>query len=96
MIKQKTLNEISKIENYFNQEINHRKLCSRKLRKYVVTFDYIDSFDCFKCNKWWSLYLFICKYCWNTSWNSRSKFYSNFFCNKNNKQVAKYNKKEKE
>ena len=36
------LNEISKIENYFNSEINRRKKCSKKLRKYVSAFDYID------------------------------------------------------
>ena len=36
------LNEISKIESYFNSEINQRKLCSKKLSKYVSTFDYID------------------------------------------------------
>ena len=36
------LNEISKIENYFNQEIKKRKWNSKKLRKYVAAFDYID------------------------------------------------------
>ena len=36
------LNEISKIENYFNWEVNQRKLCSKKLSKYVTAFDYID------------------------------------------------------
>ena len=36
------LNEITKTENYFNSEINHRKLCSKKLSKYVAAFDYID------------------------------------------------------
>ena len=36
------LNEISKIEKYFNSEINRRKLCSKKLSKYVAAFDYID------------------------------------------------------
>ena len=36
------LNEITKTENYFNSEINQRKLCSRKLSKYVAAFDYID------------------------------------------------------
>ena len=36
------LDEISKIENYFYQEINQRKSCSKKLSKYVTTFDYID------------------------------------------------------
>ena len=36
------LNEITKIENYFNQEINQRKTCKKKLSKYVAAFDYID------------------------------------------------------
>ena len=36
------LDEISKIENYFYEEINQRKLCSKKLSKYVAVFDYID------------------------------------------------------
>ena len=36
------LNEISKIEDYFNSEINQRKTCSKKLSKYVTPFDYID------------------------------------------------------
>ena len=36
------LDEISKIENYFHDEINQRKSCNKKLRKYVVVFDYID------------------------------------------------------
>ena len=36
------LYEIIKIENYFNLEINQRKLCSKKLSKYASAFDYID------------------------------------------------------
>ena len=36
------LDEISKIENYFIEEINQRKSCSKKLTKYVAVFDYID------------------------------------------------------
>ena len=36
------LNEISKIENYCNSEINQKKSCIKKLSKYVTTFDYID------------------------------------------------------
>ena len=35
------LDKISKIEKYFHEEINHRKSCSKKLRKYVAVFDYI-------------------------------------------------------
>ena len=36
------LDEISKIENYFIEEINQRKSCSKKPSKYVAVFDYID------------------------------------------------------
>ena len=36
------LDEISKIENYFIEEINQRKSCSKKLSKYAAAFDYID------------------------------------------------------
>ena len=36
------LSEIIGIENYFQQEINQRKSCSKKLSKYVAAFDYID------------------------------------------------------
>ena len=30
------------IENYIHQEINQRKLCNKKLSKYVTTFENID------------------------------------------------------
>ena len=36
------LDEISKIENYFIEEINQRKSCNKKLSKYIAAFDYID------------------------------------------------------
>ena len=36
------LDEISKIENYFIEEINQIKICSKKLSKYVAVFNYID------------------------------------------------------
>ena len=36
------LSEIMGIENYFYQEINQQKSCSKKLNKYVTIFDYID------------------------------------------------------
>ena len=35
------LDGISKIQNYFIEEINQRKSCSKKLNKYITTFDYI-------------------------------------------------------
>ena len=34
--------KIGKIENYFHEEINLRKSCSKNFSKYVVGFDYID------------------------------------------------------
>ena len=36
------LDEISRIENYFHEEINQRTSCSKKISKYVAAFDYID------------------------------------------------------
>ena len=36
------LSEIIGIENYFHQEINQRKSCSKRLNKYVTAFDHID------------------------------------------------------
>ena len=36
------LSEIIGIENYFHQEINKRKLCSKKINKYVTAFNYIE------------------------------------------------------
>ena len=36
------LSEIIGIENCFYQEINQRKSCSKNLKKYVTTFNYID------------------------------------------------------
>ena len=35
------LNEINKIENYFNQEVKERSLISKKSSKYVSIFDYM-------------------------------------------------------
>ena len=36
------LNEINKIKDYFNSEIQERKTMSKKLSKYIDAFDYID------------------------------------------------------
>ena len=36
------LSEITGIENYFYQEINQRKSCSKKLNKHVTGFDHVD------------------------------------------------------
>ena len=36
------LNKIIEIGNYFHQEINQKKICSKKLSTYVAAFDFID------------------------------------------------------
>ena len=36
------LDEINKIRDYFNNEIKERKDITKKLNKYLVSFDYID------------------------------------------------------
>ena len=38
------LNEKSEIQDYFHEEINQKKLCSKTLNRYVAAFDYIDKF----------------------------------------------------
>ena len=43
VIKKKiTQNEINKIKDYFNSEIQERKTTSKKLIKYIASSDYID------------------------------------------------------
>ena len=62
------LSEIIGIENYFHQEINQRKSCSKILSKYLSAFDYIEKIlIVLKCNKCWSINYFMYKYCWSTS-----------------------------
>ena len=36
------LDEINKIRDYFNNEINERKDIIKKLNKYIISFDYLD------------------------------------------------------
>ena len=90
------LSKIIGIENYFHQEINQRKSCSKKLSKYVTAFDYIDKI-LIVFSTATSLYHFVCKRCWSTTWNSKCKFYFNFFSNNsNNPKIIRHNKKQKE
>ena len=36
------LDEINKIRDYFNNEINERKEIIKEINKYIVSFDYLD------------------------------------------------------
>ena len=72
------LDEISRIKNYFIEEISQRKSCSQKLNKYVTTFHYIDKILIVlsATNGGVSIIsLFYFSKCyWSTSWNSKCKF----------------------
>ena len=75
------LDEISNIENYFIEEINQRKSCSKKSIKYVAAFDYIDKILIVLSAAIGGVsicLLFVYKYCWCNSWNSKCKLYFNF------------------
>ena len=80
------LNEINKIKDYFNIEIQEKKTMSKNLSKYIAAFDYIDK----------NLIVLSATF-GDFSWISKRKFYSCiFFSNRNNKEIIENNKKEKE
>ena len=43
------LNKINEIKDYFTAEIKEYELMSKRLNKYIASFDY---FNCFISNKW--------------------------------------------
>ena len=91
------LDEISKIENYFIEEINQRKSCSKKLSKYVAGFDYIDKILIVLSTTSGGVSIIEYEHCCRTSSNSECKFYFNFFFNNRNSQkIIKHNKKQEE
>ena len=74
------LDEISKIEDYFTEEINQKKSCSKKLSKYVTIFDYKDKILIVLSATTGGISIIsFKKRCWRTSWNSKCKLYYNFF-----------------
>ena len=92
------LNKIIEIEIYFHEEINQRKSCSKKLNKYVATFDYIDevliALNATRGISIMNIYYFVYKRCWCSCRNSKCKF--NVFSNNRNSQIiTKHNKKKK-
>ena len=91
------LDEISKIENYFIEEINEKKSCSQKLNKYVTTFDYIDKILIVLSATTGGVSLIsFTRFTGAASWKSKCRFYFIFFFNNwNNKKIIKYNKKKK-
>ena len=55
------LNKINEIKDCFIAEIKERQLMSKRLSKYVISFDYFGK-SCIICNSYW-----------NTSRNSKCK-----------------------
>ena len=90
------LNEINNVKNYFNPEIQQRKIMRKKLSKDIAAFDYIDK-TFFIWNKWRRIYHLLCKCYWCSCRNNKCKFYSCVFLTtvviKTN---LKNNKKQKE
>ena len=91
------LDIISEIENYFHQEINRSKVCSKKLSKYVAPFDYIDKVLIVSVVARGGVSIISFSSVVGAPRNSKWKFYSNFLSNnKNNQNITKHNKKQKE
>ena len=92
------LDKITKIENYFYQEINQRKSCSKKLNKYVTTFDYIDKIlIVLSATSSGVCIISSASVVGAPVGISSTSFTLIFFSNnKNNQEITKHNKKQKE
>ena len=90
------LNEISEIENCFNSEMNQRKLCSKKLSKYVTAFDYIEKSLIVLCATTGGVFIVSHATIVGAPVGIASAEFTIFFGNRNNKEITKYNKKQKE
>ena len=87
------VNEINKIKDYFNIEIQGRKTMSKKLSKHIGASDYSDRTLIVLSPTRGNKYYFFYKCYWSSCRISKCVFYS---CNRNNKEIVKNNKKEKE
>ena len=91
------LHEINKIKDYFSSEIQERKTMSKKLSKYIATFDYIDKtlIVLSATSGGMNEYYFFYKCYWSSCMISKCEFYSCIFFNyRDNKEIVKKNKKE--
>ena len=92
------LSEIIGIEDYFHQENNQRKPCSKKLSKYVTAFDYIDNILIVLSATSSGVCIISSASVVKTPVGIASaSFTFNFFSNnRNNQKITKHNKKQKE
>ena len=85
------LNEINKIKDYFNSEIQESKGMSKKPSKYIAALDIIS--DCFICNSWRNKYYLFYKCYSSPCRRSKCFFYSCIFFRKiRRKKKKKHNK----
>ena len=88
--------EITRIENYFNQEINQRKLCIKKLRKYVTVFDYKDNILIALSATAGGVSIILFTSVVGAPVGIASASFTLFFLfNRNNQKITKHNKKNK-
>ena len=86
-------------QNYFYQEINHRKSCCKKLSKSAIAFDYIDKILIVlsATTGGVSIISFMGAVGVPACRNCKCKFWFNFFSNsRNNEKIIKHNNKQKE
>ena len=91
------LSEIIGIENYFHQEINQRKSCSKKSKKYVTAFDYIDKvLIVLSASSSGVSIISFTRIVGAPVGIASASFTSIFYNNRNSEKIIKYNKKQKE
>ena len=91
------LNEINKIKDYFNPEIQERKTMSKKLSKYISPYDNNDKNLIVLSGTSGGIGIIFFTSYWSSCRNSKCKFYFIIFFNhRNNKETVKDNKKQKE
>ena len=92
------LKKITKIENYFIEEINQKKPCSKKLSKYVAAFDYIDKVLIILSATSGGVPIIFCTSVGEVPAGIASASFTLIFFsnNTNNPRITKHNKKQKE
>ena len=92
------LSKIICIENYFHQEINQTKSWSKKLSKYVIAFDYIDTILIFLSSRSSGVCIISSASVVGAPVRIASAILTLifFFNNRNKPKITKHNKKHKE
>ena len=90
------LDKITEIENYSYQKIKQRKSCSKKLRKYVAVFDYIDKILFVLSTTTGGVSICSFTSVVEAPVGIASASFTFFSNNRNSQKITKHNKKQKE